>query len=262
MLLSTVKHGIKRILPEPAWEALKSLRHEPVRRIPHDDVYIRHVAGKRGIEIGGPSKLFGTNLPLYRKIRSLDGVNFAHTTVWEGHIEAGRHYRYADGRTGTQYIADATDLAGIGDDIYDFVLSSNCLEHVANPIKALTAWRRVLKPGGVMILVLPNKAGNFDHNRPTTPFAHLLDDFANDTSEHDLTHLDEILALHDLAMDPPAGDLDHFRQRSLDNFANRTLHHHVFDLDVMAAMFAFLDFDVLQQDATHRDFFMLARKSG
>jgi SAM-dependent methyltransferase len=262
MLLSTVKHGIKRILPEPAWEALKSLRHEPVRRIPHDDVYIRHVAGKRGIEIGGPSKLFGTNLPLYRKIRSLDGVNFAHTTVWEGHIEAGRHYRYADGRTGTQYIADATDLAGIGDGVYDFLLSSNCLEHVANPIKALMAWRRVLKPGGVMILVLPNKAGNFDHDRPTTPFAHLLDDFANDTSERDLTHLDEILALHDLAMDPPAGDLDHFRRRSLDNFANRTLHHHVFDLDVMAAMFAFLDFDILQQDATHRDFFMLARKSG
>jgi SAM-dependent methyltransferase len=182
--------------------------------------------------------------------------------VWEGHIEAGRHYRYADGRTGTQYIADATDLAGIGDGVYDFLLSSNCLEHVANPIKALMAWRRVLKPGGVMILVLPNKAGNFDHDRPTTPFAHLLDDFANDTSEHDLTHLDEILALHDLAMDPPAGDLDHFRRRSLDNFANRTLHHHVFDLDVMAAMFAFLDFDILQQDATHRDFFMLARKSG
>jgi hypothetical protein len=36
----------------------------------------------------------------------------------------------------------------------------------------------------------------------------------------------------------------------------------VFDLDVMAAMFAFLEFDVLQQDATQRDFFMLARKRG
>lgn len=262
MLLATVKHGIKRILPQPAWEALKSLRPEPVKRIPHDDVYIRHVANKCGIEIGGPSKLFRTNLPLYQAVKSLDGVNFSSTTVWEGHIESGAHYHYMEGRTGIQFISDATDLGGIRDATYDFLLSSNCLEHVANPIKALMEWRRILKPGGVMLLVLPNKAANFDHNRPTTSFAHLLDDFDNDTSEHDLTHLDEILALHDLSMDPPAGDLEHFRQRSLDNFANRTLHHHVFDLDVMAAMFGFLEFDILQQDATHRDFFMLARKGG
>jgi hypothetical protein len=57
----------------------------------------------------------------------------------------------------------------------------------------------------------------------------MLEDYARDTGEDDLTHLPEILELHDLDLDRPAGSLQQFRERSLNNFSNRCRHQHVFD---------------------------------
>ncbi|MEE6176564.1 methyltransferase domain-containing protein [Mycobacterium sp. 050134] len=229
-------------------------------RLLHCRKYRSVVAGQCGVEIGGPSALFEKVLPLYPYVRDLDGVNFSNDTVWEGSIAAGRNFNYYSGKSGHQYISEATKLSEIASEQYDFLLSSNCLEHVANPLKALLEWKRVIKPGGGLVLVLPNKVSNFDHRRPTTKFDHLLEDLDRDTGEDDLTHLDEILALHDLERDPPAGDIEHFRARSLRNFENRTLHHHVFDVNLIKDMLGYVGFETLTATATPTDFFALAIK--
>lgn len=252
-----IKKIVRKILPKSIVEALIYLKHSR-SRLPSHATYVAQVAGKKGIEIGGPSMVFKTTLPLYQAINDLDGVNFAHNTLWEGSITSGRQFNFIGSKKGMQFVAEASDLSAIHAASYDFLLSSNCLEHVANPIKALLEWRRVIKPGGALILVLPNKASNFDHRRPTTTLTHLIEDFKNDTSEHDLTHLDEILSLHDLSMDPPAGNLQQFRARSLDNFNNRTLHHHVFDLRLMQDLLSHVGFDVIEATETRSDFFALA----
>lgn len=259
MLYTTVKEKIKKILPKSIFELLFSLRYFN-KNIPYSNVYISHIAGKNGIEIGGPSSLFKTSLPLYQKIQCLDGVNFSNTTIWEKEIKPGLHYNFIGKKKGIQFISDTTDLSQIKDCAYDFLLSSNCLEHIANPMKALTEWKRIIKNNGSLILVLPNKANNFDHNRSITSFNHILEDFNKNITEHDLTHLDEILMLHDLSMDPLAGNIENFKQRSLDNYNNRTLHHHVFDLNLMASMLEYLGFDIIQKTETNSDFFMLAIK--
>lgn len=254
-----IKKAVRAILPKKIVEALIYLKHSR-SKLPNHETYVAYVAGKKGIEIGGPSMLFKTTLPLYQKINDLDGVNFSSKTAWEGRIAAGLNFNFIGSKKGMQFIAEASDLTALQDQSYEFLLSSNCLEHVANPIKALMEWKRVIQPGGALILVLPNKAGNFDHARPTTPLAHLVEDYEKGTSEHDLTHLNEILALHDLSMDPPAGTPEQFRTRSLDNFNNRTLHHHVFDLDVMRGMLTHVGFNVVETTATDTDFFALAKK--
>lgn len=265
MLSDLIKQKIKSNLPKPVFEALVLLRQFGTKkfmkkRIPNSKGYIRHVAGKKGIEIGGPSALFRTTLPLYQKVRSLDGVNFSGDTLWEGKIQPGLNFNFISNRKGMQYIADATDLSQIKDRSYDFLLSSNCLEHIANPLKSLLEWKRVVSSNGILILVVPNKESNFDHRRPTTTFAHVLGDFNNDCTEHDLTHLDEILSLHDLEMDPPAGNIESFRSRSLDNYNNRGLHHHIFDLRVIELMLEWADFDIIQSTKTSKDFYALARR--
>jgi len=230
-------------------------------RLPFRTKYQPLVEGKDGIEIGGPSALFETVLPVYQLVENLDGVNFGTHTVWEGRIEAEQDYTYYANKHGRQLIAEATDLGQVATERYDFLLSSNCLEHVANPIKALLEWRRVIKVGGGFVLVLPNKESNFDHRRPVTEFAHLLDDYRRDVGEDDLTHVDEILALHDLSMDAPAGGPDRFRERSLKNVENRTLHHHVFDLPLMEKVLDHVGFEIVDLTATRTDFFALATKS-
>ncbi len=205
-------------------------------------------AKKSGLEVGGPSPMFRDAgfIPLYKVIKNLDGCNFATNTIWEGEIESGETYRYYKDKKGNQYISEATDLSQIPDDHYDFVISSNCLEHVANPLKAIEEWLRVVKYSGLVLIALPNKAHNFDHRRSVTPFSHLLSDFESNIGEDDLTHLEEILALHDLKMDKPAGNKEQFRERSSKNLENRALHQHVYDVDLLQEIFRYFKLEVLQ----------------
>lgn len=216
--------------------------------------------GKVGIEIGGPSKIFRRDLPIYKVMGSLDGVNFSAQTVWEGALRAGQTFGYMKGRRGRQFIAEGSDLSAIADSSYDCLISCNNLEHLANPLQALAEWRRVVKPGGHVLLVLPRKESNFDHRREVTRFEHLLEDSANRTDEHDLTHLPEILQFHDRSMDAASGDLEFFRQRSLLNFENRCLHHHVFDPALIDRMLEHADMEVMLRTSTHTDHLALARK--
>lgn len=188
--------------------------------------------GKNGLEVGGPSGVFATRglLPLYSVVASLDNCNFAAKTTWEGYITEGKTFRFSKEREpGMQYVAEATNLNLINSESYDFVLSSHAIEHTANPIRCLTEWIRVIKVEGALVLLIPHKDATFDHCRPVTTLDHLLDDFNRNVGEDDLTHLAEILQLHDLKLDPAAGTLAAFRLRSEANLENRCLHQHVFD---------------------------------
>jgi len=190
------------------------------------------VENKLGLEIGGPSGSFRDSgiLPLYRYMADLDNCVFAAETLWEGRRPEGRTFAFHTEKShGFNFVREATDLHGIADQAYDFVLSSHNLEHIANPIKALKEWMRVIKPGGTIIAILPDYRRTFDHRRQPTTVDHMLEDYESGASESDLTHLQEILKLHDLSRDPKAGSLNQFHLRSLRNFENRTLHHHVFD---------------------------------
>lgn len=186
------------------------------------------VRGRRGLEIGGPSPFFRSFLPIYECMEVLDNCVFANTTVWEGNV--GEPFVYHPAKpAGHNYIADGTDLHQFADASYDFVLSCHNLEHIANPVKALKGWIRILRPQGSIILVLPDGRRTFDHRRTPTPVSHMLADYAAGIGEDDLTHLEEILAKHDLSKDPGAGDWENFRQRSMKNLEFRCLHHHVFN---------------------------------
>ena len=72
----------------------------------------------------------------------------------------------------------------------------------------------------------------------------MMDDYENDVGEDDQTHLEEILAKHDLRKDPGAGTLENFRQRSLDNLRYRALHHHVFNAQNTRELLSAMDLQV------------------
>ncbi len=54
------------------------------------------------------------------------------------------------------WTGDATLLAGVPDAHFDFVHSSHCLEHLADPATALGHWLRVTRPGGHVIVLIPD----------------------------------------------------------------------------------------------------------
>lgn len=53
-------------------------------------------------------------------------------------------------------LKDGGDAMNLPAGTVDYVFSSHCLEHLADPIAALEHWRSRLKPGGVLFLYLPS----------------------------------------------------------------------------------------------------------
>jgi SAM-dependent methyltransferase len=52
---------------------------------------------------------------------------------------------------------DAQMMAGVADGAYDFVHSSHCLEHMRDVREALKHWIRIVKPGGFLVITVPDE---------------------------------------------------------------------------------------------------------
>jgi SAM-dependent methyltransferase len=184
-------------------------------------------AGARVIEPGGPSRLFLARgiVPVYPLLGTLDVVDYAERTIWS-HLEPGDPLNNV--RVRRRLIGEAGKLDQIADGAYDALLASHVLEHLANPLSALHDWKRVVHPGGLLLLVVPHRDATFDHQRPVTSLAHMRDDAEHTVGEDDLTHLDEARRLTDLTRDPHAPSQAVFEERCRENATTRAMHHHIF----------------------------------
>ena len=218
------------------------------------------VRSKTGFEVGGPSELTWGALGVYNLATKMDIGNYATNTLWESGIKDGAVFMWKNQPKGVKYIRDATNLVGIPTDSYDFVLASDVIEHIANPFKALVEWVRIVKPGGYLLIIAPFSNVTFDHKRSITRIEHLIEDYRNQTSEADLSHLDEVLRLHDLKKDYAAGDFNSFKIRSENNLVHRALHQHVFDHELLYHIYTCLCLDVEMQYTWNYHQLIIGRK--
>lgn len=65
---------------------------------------------------------------------------------------------------------DGQYLNGVADETFNFVHSSHSLEHMRDPHIAMFNWIRVLKPGGYMVLLLPDE-DMFEQGMWPSPYA-------------------------------------------------------------------------------------------
>jgi SAM-dependent methyltransferase len=101
-----------------------------LRRLGDSRFATRYFVGN-GIDIGaGPDPLaqYAEQFPLMQSCRSWD---------------------VADG--------DAETLSSVADGSLDFAHASHCLEHMTDPARALSHWLRVLRPGGHLIVTVPDE---------------------------------------------------------------------------------------------------------
>lgn len=109
---------------------MKELSKSIQRRLYDPNFVNRYFVG-RGLDIGGKPD----PLCLYRELFCQMGD--VRTWDWE------------DG--------DAQQLASLSDNEFDFVHSSHCLEHLVRPDEGIINWLRVVKPGGYLIVTVPDE---------------------------------------------------------------------------------------------------------
>ncbi len=239
----------------------KSLFHRSMVQLTSPGTLNYWVRNKTGFEIGGPSLDSWGSLGVYDAAATIDTTNFAANTLWEKRLKDGSPFLWNNQPKGKQYIRDAVDLNGIPNEFYDFVLASHTIEHIANPFKALLEWLRILRPGGLLLIIAPFKDVTFDHKRNIDRLEHLINDYHNQTTEADLSHLPDILRLHDLARDPPAGNIDTFKARSEKNFENRGLHQHVYDQELLYYIYLCLNLNVKVQNTWDNGQLIIGQKT-
>jgi SAM-dependent methyltransferase len=73
-------------------------------------------------------------------------------------------------------IDDGATLKTVPDEAFDYLIAAHVLEHVEDPISALKTWVRVTKPGGHIIIAVPDKRFCGEEMRPTTSVEHMIRD--------------------------------------------------------------------------------------
>ena len=118
----------------------KSLQYQPgvngvtaisiARRLADSRFATRWFCGN-GIDVGGG----GDSLALYKEFFPLANNIFVYD----------------------QEHGDAQNLANVLDESFDFLYSSHCLEHMRDAREALNNWLRVIKPGGHLVVQVPDE---------------------------------------------------------------------------------------------------------
>ncbi len=156
-----------------------------------------------------------------------------------------RFETYADQRTLADYYGDATDLPFLNDSL-NYVASSHVIEHVANPLAALVEWVRVLRHGGYVYMVVPDRRHTFDRKRELTHPAHMMADFRSGISQCDGAHIDDFVFGVDWSLfspDTPAAEIPAAQEKlayiyrwSIGAGKEINIHFHTFEPQSMASL--------------------------
>ena len=110
---------------------------------------------------------------------------------------------------------------------FDFVVMNHVLEHVANPIQAISnVWQGIVD-GGHLMLSIPDKRFTYDHGRSLTSFDHLLDEYADGVSSVAPDHFLELVS----TTDPDALEEPYGLCAALEMARDRREHVHVWDTE-------------------------------
>lgn len=86
---------------------------------------------------------------------------------------------------------DTDGLSEIPNDSFDVVIAAHVIEHLANPIRAIQEMQRVLRPGGKLVLIVPDRTLTFDSVRAATPFSHVFQEFISGVTDVSQEHVKE-----------------------------------------------------------------------
>ena len=188
----------------------------------------RHYISGSGIEIGA------MDLPL--KVPKNSSVKYLDRCSREDSVKI---FPYLAGKlVPVDIIDDGEILATVPNSSQDFIIANHFIEHTQNPISTIENLLRVIYPGGVVFMAIPDKRFTFDHLRKNTSLEHFCKDYEEGPSwseqhdyydfvkftEHGIGKSDEEIGLV----------IEDLKER------NFSIHFHVWDHTSMLEMFLML----------------------
>ena len=120
-------------------------------------------------------------------------------------------------------LGDAETLDNISDNSYDFLISAHVIEHMKNPLFALEQWVRVIRPKGLLYLIVPDKRVTFDKKRVRTTLSHVILDYRRPSEHRDYEHyLDYAVHVHNQNGEDAVAEADRLIA------TDYSIHFHVF----------------------------------
>lgn len=118
------------------------------------------LSGKKLLEVGSG---FGTNLATWIKKYDLDGYGTERDTEgFASSFKASRELFAANGINPDRIIRVTDDALPFEDASFDVVYAGNVLEHTEDPLMVLREAVRVLRPGGILHVEVPNYLSYFE----------------------------------------------------------------------------------------------------
>jgi predicted SAM-dependent methyltransferase len=222
---------------------------EPDPQGVREDVARRYLRGS-GLEIGA----------LHLPLRVPPQVTVRYVDRLRADELRRRYPEYADRWiVDPEVIDDAGTLGSVAGASQDFVIANHVLEHMENPIGALEAWLRVVRPGGVLYLAVPDKRRTFDAERPSTPISHLRRDHEEGPSWSRSQHYEEYARLAErVPEDGVAARAEVLESEHVD------IHFHVWTLPELTAFLFSLElpFDAELIQANGNETLLILRRLG
>jgi SAM-dependent methyltransferase len=91
-------------------------------------------------------------------------------------------------------IDDGETLSTFGSESQDFIIANHFFDHCQNLTQTIKNFLRVLHPGGLIYMSIPDMRHTFDRERPRTPLGHVVVDHARGAEINREQHFHERLA--------------------------------------------------------------------
>ncbi len=250
--------------PAFRWARPASLRYDReqfLKPLASGTLHMREIAASQlsgtGLEIGAGANPFP--IPLHCDVLYGDLYTYAELLA---HPYPGQEsYKFVE----PTIRCELDDLSAIPDQSLDFIVACHVIEHTRSPISAIVQAHRVLKPGGSIVLVVPNKVRTFDNERPVTELEHLVRDHVDYSRERDRDHYVEF---YTLAFRSPQYDDAYVEKQFQEAFP---IHYHVWTyesfqrmirhiLDEMKLFSSVWSHDTIYDDKDANEFYFVLTK--
>ncbi len=120
----------------------------------------RPLAGSKSLEIGSG---FGTNVAIWQKYLQVDAYGVEPGSEgFESGFEASRLLMTANQLEPERIVRAFGESLPFPDESFDIVYSANVLEHTEDPVRVVFEAVRVLRPGGILHMEIPNHLSYFE----------------------------------------------------------------------------------------------------